>query len=129
MNDITLQDKLFGTRQNATWLGYIPILLVLTGFVVLGVINRGLLRELYLVVLLLIAAIQVRFRTLIGWIVLLTCAIAYSVVALYQVALVLISGTTANNAQIFSLLLLACGVTSATALFFSRPWKAKHSER
>jgi len=119
---------LFHSRRDASWKAYFPIFIVLSSFVVIGILNRGVFKELYLIALLAISLTQIRYRTLAGWIVLLACSLAYTGVAVYQLLIVFLNSATRINVRAYSVLFLVCGVSSALALVAYRPWRAAETK-
>lgn len=115
---------LFHSRPEASWKAYLPIFIVLSSFVIIGILSRGMFKELYLVALLAISIAQIRYRTLAGWIVLLACSLAYTGLAVYQLFLIVIlNSATEINIRAYSVLFLVCGLASALALLAYRPWR------
>lgn len=119
---------LFHGRREASWRAYLPIFIVLSSFATIGILNRGVFKELYLIVLLAISIAQIRYRTLVGWIVLLVCSLAYTGVAVYQVLVVFLNSATGINVRAYSVLFLVCGLASALALLAYRPWRAAETK-
>jgi len=118
----------FHSRREASWRAYLPIFIVLSSFATIGILNRGVFKELYLIALLAISIAQIRYRTLVGWIVLLACSLAYTGVAVYQVLIVFLNSATGINVRAYSVLFLVCGLASALALLAYGPWRAAETK-
>jgi len=99
------------------------MLIVVSAFIVIGIVSRGVLKELYLVGFLMVSIAQLRYRTLGGWILLFGSCVLYTAVAAYQVAMAFLYGATATHVRVYSTIFLACGFISAMALFAARPWR------
>jgi hypothetical protein len=103
---------LFVRRSDAPWQGYVPVLLVIGFFTLLGLDDEGVVGMLPYIILLVIAALQLYYRTLAGWLLLFACCLGYG-------TLILVSGD--RNAIGEWLFFAACGFVPAIALFFARP--------
>jgi hypothetical protein len=79
MNVRRLGHELFRPRPKASYVGYIPISLVILFFGLMGLEDGGLMGALLPYGLLfLLAIVQLKFRTLLGWILLLTASLWYA---------------------------------------------------
>ncbi len=129
MTDINVPQGWFAMRPQAGWRGYLPVMVVLTCFTAIGILERGFWNELYLVLLLTLTIVQLRYRTMFGWFVLFCCAVLYTLMALYQMVMVLSFPTFANRALWLSTLIAICGIVSAIGLLISRPWRASEDTK
>src|SRR5512140_3734934 len=85
MNVCRLGQELFRPRPEASFLAYIPVAIVIFLFGLMGLEDGGILGALLPYGLLFLLAIaQLKFRTLIGWILLLAAFLCYAgVVAIH----------------------------------------------
>ena len=128
MNTGGILSVLFHSRRAASWKAYLPVLIVLSSFVVIGIMNRGVFKDLYLIALLVISIAQIRYRTLAGWILLLSSSLLYTAIAAYQVLIVFLNSATEINARAYSVLFVVCGFASALALLAFRPWRTAETK-
>ena len=105
---------LFQGRPDAPWVGYIPVVLVLAIFTLMGLEDGGLVGVLHFIALLVIAVLQLRYRTLAGWMLLLGMCLWYGV----EVAL---STDQVHDQYGEYVFFMACGFLPALALIVWRP--------
>jgi hypothetical protein len=115
MNVRRFGPELFRPRPEASFLPYIPVAIVIFLFGVLGLEDGDVLGALLPYGLLfLLAIVQLKFRTLIGWILLLAASLWYALeVAIHPEA---VYGRYGEYA-----FFLACGLVPAAFLVYFRP--------
>ena len=109
MNIRRFGSKLFRPRPEASFLGYIPVAIVIFLFGLMGLEDGGVLGALLPYGLLFLLAIaQLKFRTLIGWALLLAASLWYAL----EVAI---------HPEAVYVFFIACGLVPAAFLFYYRP--------
>jgi hypothetical protein len=112
--------ELFRKRPEASFLAYIPVAIIILLFGLFGLEDGGVLGALLPYGLLfLLAVLQLKFRTLIGWIVLLAASLCYA-------AEVAIHPSYAYGHYGEYVFFLACGLVPAVFLLLFRP-RLKHT--
>lgn len=113
--DVEILRTVFRPRPEAPWHGYVPVLFVVGFFVLLGIGDEGFLGVLHFIALFVIAALQVLYRTLAGWVLLFVGCVLYGVVVLF----------TPDAGHPGEWLLFAgCGFVPAIALLLGHPFRA-----
>jgi hypothetical protein len=103
--------QIFKRRADVTWAGYVPLLIVIGFFTLLG-LHDGIVGVLPLIALFAICVLQLRYRTLAGWGLLFGLSVLYGV-------MVLVSGKQGNRGEY--VFFAACGFVPAAGLFLSYP--------
>jgi len=108
----TLLRVLFGRRADSPWYGYVPVLFALVFFFLLGFEDEGWLGMLPYISLIVVSALQLWYRSLVGWLVLLAACIFYGV-------FVALSPDPRQSGE--WIFFMACGVIPAIILLVGRP--------
>ena len=104
--------SLFKSRPDAPWYGYLPMLMVVVFFTLMGLEDEGILGVLHFIILSVLLVLQIRYRTLAGWGLMLILCLAYGVA-------VLLTPDWHNKGE--WLFFVACGFIPAAVLFIGRP--------
>jgi hypothetical protein len=75
---------LFRANRHASWEVYIPVAVVSTLFGFMSIDDGGLIATMPYTLLLIVSAVQMKFRTLLGWAGLLLACVIYSVEVLIR---------------------------------------------
>ncbi|PYY09152.1 MAG: hypothetical protein DMG61_23285 [Acidobacteria bacterium] len=103
---------LFVRRSDAPWYGYVPVLIVVAFFTLLGLEDEGVVGVLHFIILFVIGLLQLRYRTLAGWGLLFSLCLIYG-------AMVLATPDWQHIGE--SVFFAACGFVPAAVLFVGRP--------
>jgi len=106
--------ELFRSRPEASFIGYIPVFIVVVLFTLMGLSDEGFVGMLHFFALLIICIAQLKFRTLAGWLLLL------GVSAWYTFDVILHPGN-AHGQWLDYVVFTACGAIPAIALLIFRP--------
>lgn len=101
--------ELFKPRRDAPWIGYVPVLLVTALFTLYGLDDQI---PWHFFALLVVCLLQLRYRTLAGWILLFVLCMTYGIAILI---------TPAKNAWGEYAFFALCGLIPAAALLICRP--------
>jgi hypothetical protein len=122
MNNSQLVTVLFRARPNAPWAGYIMPALVSLLYVLGGLLEDGSFVGIWPhAVLLAICLIQVRYRTVIGWVAVLVPFIAYTVINAFIPEKV---GVYADERVVFVLM----GMIPSATLIAAHPFRRSTDE-
>ena len=115
MNVRRFGSELFRPRSEASFLPYIPVAMVIFLFGLIGLEDGDILGALLPYGLLfLLAILQLKFRTLIGWILLLAAFLSYAVLLAFH------SGERWDNYGEFAFF-LTCSLVPSAFLVYFRP--------
>ena len=102
----------FRRRADSPWYGYVPVLFVLVFFFLMGFEDEGWPGMLPYIFLIVVSALQLWYRSLVGWLLLLAACIVYGV-------LVAQSPDPRQNGE--WMFFMACGFIPAIVLLLGPP--------
>ena len=114
MNILHFVRKLFSARPNAPWTGYVFPALVSLLFGLGAFDDDGLTGTLPYAAILLICVIQLRYRTVIGWVTVIVSCVAYTVAVAFH------PGNGPTNEYVFFLLM---GLVPLASLIGAHPFR------
>src|SRR3954469_12066041 len=112
MNLRAVLKTFFRVRPDAPRIGYVPVLIVVVFFTLMGLEDEGFIGMLHFVGLFVIVVLQLRYRTLAGWLLL------FGLCVVYGVAVIVTPDRQHVGEWAF---FVACGFLPATALYIWRP--------